>query len=462
MTVFLAKAHSLDIAYNGPMRSGVVIDSRTLLAQGYAACQAELAVRLGTQTGAGQEWYTPASALRVNNMQIDVDTKRGRTIIPGYVIGRLLTGDALTSLLRKHGLAATVALEDERQARGGAVLHVSSIDMRMYDMGYGSATFSGKITAKEDLSLEAYRDAAERLGSLLTRYRPLFLETFAKVAAALDAAHLVQNFLDGETGAFWPGSRLRHGLGDLFWVHRLFSVPCADAKDFAAAAAACKAFIASEQPELVDNVSIRAGIAVYPGNGNSAVIYDRTQVRVEDTATLASMVRAQNVFYVAAEDIDRDLFYLSNDLDRQKNSQDMSVLEKQSNTIVEYQSKVSFFKGVYDDFDNSLDPQALKIWHALEAAWQTRDRFENMNAKLDLVEKIYNRICENISRLQNKRLGTFMLAFTLISTLSVIVDTVDFTQGGALQAPSVLRIAVLCMMGFIVIFFAFTLLRQRK
>ncbi len=64
-------------------------------------------------------------------------------------------------------------------------------------------------------------------------------------------------------------------------------------------------------------------------------------------------------------------------------------------------------------------------------------RFDNLNTKLELVEKIYNRVRENLNHLQSKRLGLFMLAFTLISTLSVIVDTVDFTQGkGAGSAVS--------------------------
>lgn len=467
MTVFLAKGQKCAMGFNAPLRSGIVIDSRSLLTAGYADYQARLATALNEEDGKQEPaWYAPGGQKRGNNMQIDVDTKRGRTIIPGYVIGRLLEGRALEEALSVDSLPLTAAPEGSGIGPGGgahdAVFHLAVLDIRMHDMGYGSVTFSGEIEAMRDLTTDEYRDVAERISSVLTMYRPVLLDTFIRAAHAIEPGYILQNYLSGTVeNDFWQGSQLRLGIGDLFWVHRLFSVACENDAEFREKRVLCKALIYSEQPEMLEDFSIRPGMAIYPGNGNSAVIYDKTAIKPQETGTLGSMVRAQNIFYVAAEDIDRDLFYLSNDLDRKKHSQDMTLLEHQSNTIVEYQSKVSFFKGVYDDFDNSLDPQGLKVWHALEAAWQTRDRFDNVNTKLDLVEKIYNRICENIGRIQNKRLGSFMLAFTLISTLSVIVDTVDFTQGGALQPPSILRIIVLCMMGMIVIFFAFTLLRNR-
>jgi hypothetical protein len=78
-----------------------------------------------------------------------------------------------------------------------------------------------------------------------------------------------------------------------------------------------------------------------------------------------------------------------------------------------------------------------------------------------MIDKIYRRIMESLSHLYDKRLGTFVLAFTLISTLSVIVDTVDFTQGGDLGPPSTLRLLVLGAMGAMVLFLAVRLLRTR-
>jgi hypothetical protein len=455
-TAFMKAGERGEMAFNGPMRSGLVIDSRGLLIKGYEAYQSELLAALNP-AGSGP-WYAPHMQNRSNRMQIDADTRRGRTIIPGYFIGRLLTGEAMASLLERQGLG--VAIPDPE---GRGIFHISAIDVRLYDMGYGSASFHGQVEALHDLSMDEYRETAERIGSALSAYQPVFINAFEQVARAVRPEFISLTFHGTRpTNDYWRNSKLGQNIGDLFWVHRVFIVECQNHQQFLRRKDAGKRLVYSEAAELLEDMSISPRMAVYPGNGNSAVIHEKGGVKPQDVAVLHSMVRAQNIFYVAAEDIDRDMFYLSNELDRRKHSKDMGLLERQSEVIVEYQSKVTFLKAIYDDFDNSLDPQGLKIWHALEKAWATRDRFDNLNTKLTLVEKIYNRIRENLNHLQNKKLGTFMLAFTLISTLSVIVDTVDFTQGGDLQWPSLLRLGVLVMLLLVVVFFAVGLMRGRE
>jgi hypothetical protein len=450
---FMAKGQRREMAYNGPMRSGLVIDSRALLVRGYEVYQTELLNKLNP-AGSGQ-WYAPHMQNRGNKMQIDVDTRRGRTILPGYFIARGIAGDALASLLAQHGLKGTLDAPDN-----AATFHLTAVDIRLYDMGYGSATFTGEIEAHRDMDVEEYREAAEKIGSLLADFRPVFVSTFEQVSEAVDNTFVALSFHGlRPTNSYWRNSHLGQNIGDLFWVHRLFSIECQNHQQFTRKKDLCKRLVVSEAAEALEDMSIEPAMAVYPGNGNSAVIFEKGKVKPQDIAALTSMVRAQNIFYVAAEDIDRDMFYLSNELDRQKHSKNMSLLEKQSEVIVDYQSKVTFFRAIYDDFDNSLDPQGLKIWHALEKSWATRDRFANMNTKLELVEKIYNRIRENLNHLQNKRIGAFMLVFTLISTLSVIVDTVDFTQGADLKYPSLLRIGVLGMLLLVVVFCAVALMK---
>lgn len=452
MTAYLGSGGRRDMTFNGPMRSGLVIDSRALLAKGYVAYQQEFAAAMAGGQG---HWYTPAHGARGNKMKIDADTRRGNTIIPGYFAGRVLEEKDLSDVLAALNLPQTLRHEND------CVFHIHAIDIRLYDMGYGSATFVGEIEALRDLTMDEYRVAAEKASSLLSAYRPLFQATFEAAAGKLSSEYTLASFYGSGKNAYWANSSIFQGIGDLFWVHRVFHVPCAD--DYEMQKHSSKQLIFSEQAHLIEDASVIPHLSVYPGNGNSAEVYDTGAVQPKQLGTLLSMVRAQNIFYVAAEDIDRDLFYLSNELDRQKHSQDMKLLERQSEIIVEYQSKVTLFKAVYDDFDNSLDPQGLKIWHALEKAWHTRDRFDNLNTKLELVEKIYDRIRENLNHLQNKKLGLFMLAFTLISTLSVIVDTVDFTtQGDSLQAPSIIRIGVLLATLALVVIFAFSLLKRDR
>lgn len=461
MSVFLAADQSCDMGFNGPMRSGLVLDSRSLLVKGYTDYQASLLKTLkGLFTG---EWFMPDVPFRDNGMKIDIDTKRGNTIIPEYFMGRRLTGEALQDLLGEYGLQDRIwPTQDGKAVMDDGCFHIDEIDVRLYDLGYGSVIFNGHIKAARDLTLAEYRALAERIGSELNEYKGLFTGTFEKVAKVVAPEYVLFNFHDGlEKDDFWKNVSFGHAIGTMFWAHRLFSIPCDGENEFTAKRDLCKALVYSEQADHLADSSVRDDMAFYPGNGNSAVVYDRRSAPVADAGILAEMVCVQNVFYVTAEDIDRDLFYLANELDRRKHSQDMRTLERQSRIIVEYQSKISLFVSMYDDFDNHLDPQSVKIWHALEKSWQTRDRFQNLDSKLDMIDKIYRRIMESLSHIYDKRLGTFVLAFTLISTLSVIVDTVDFTQGGDLEPPSILRLMVLGAMGAMVLFLAVRLMRSR-
>ena len=133
-----------------------------------------------------------------------------------------------------------------------------------------------------------------------------------------------------------------------------------------------------------------------------------------------------------------------------------------SRQIVDFQSQISFFRAVYDDYDNYLDPQSLKIWHEVEECWQTRDRLEGLDTKMLQTEKIYDRIMRDLGNLHNKRLTMFVLIFTVLSMLSVIVDTVDFTQGGELSPPSMLRLALLGMMALTVVLLAHMLSKSKN
>ena len=462
MSVFLARGQSRRMVFNGPMRSGLVLDSRALLTKGYGGFQTQLLTIL-REIFSG-EWFVPDAPLRQSGMKIDIDTKRGATLIPEFFVGRRLMGEALQEVLKEYSLPAEIfpriGRKEDREDGG---FRLDCLEIHMYDLGYGSAMFEGVITANRDLTLPMFRDLCERISSAMNTYLPLFSGMFEKVAKAVPADLTLFNFHGGQQKEeFWRQVSFGHDIGTLFWVHRVFTVACSNANEYGAMKEACKAMVYSAQADQLEDTSITPGMSVYAGSGNSAVVYDASRVKDADAAVLGTMVRMQNMFYVTAEDIDRDLFYLANELDRRKHSQDMRLLERQSRIIVEYQSKISLFNAVYDDFDNHLDPQSLKVWHALELAWATRDRFRNLASKLDMIDKIYRRIMESLSHLYDKRLGTFVLAFTLISTLSVIVDTVDFTQGGELTSPSLLRIGVLLAMAAIVLFLAIRLMKSRE
>src|SRR5476649_2955565 len=97
MTVFLSAQDKREMFFNGPMRSGIVIDSQALLNQGYRKFQRELAETLRTRyMGA---WEGPDFQGRKNNLALDVDSFQGETIIPRYLISRIFQGVELEEIL---------------------------------------------------------------------------------------------------------------------------------------------------------------------------------------------------------------------------------------------------------------------------------------------------------------------------------------------------------------------------
>lgn len=135
--------------------------------------------------------------------------------------------------------------------------------------------------------------------------------------------------------------------------------------------------------------SITPGLSIFAGNGKSIVLYDSLQHAFDDTHDCIRMVRRQNIFYAAAEDMSRQLFYLTTAL---AGTHDRRVLHLQSQTLTRLESKIAPLKGIYDDADNTLDPQSLKIWHALETAWETKNLFADIQSKDTEIKKLRYRL----------------------------------------------------------------------
>lgn len=471
MSVFLAKGKTREMFYCGPLRSGVTLDSRALMAEGYAWVQKDVYAALNEVTGTWQ-WPDMEADDRASKMIFDVDNMRGETIIPRFFISRHLMGDALLKTLEPFNLPTElyqgITQDDGDNSEqplppSNAGFLLREMEIRLYDFGYASVMFRGAIKAEKDLTLDEFRVAAQKLSSELSLYNDVFMNTIRMFEKAVPPEFILVN-------AFNPvmnqrgrdkKSMAHTNIGRLAWVHRIFHVACEDKEELSQRKEDCKKLIYSTANGDIEDSSLTPDMAIYVGDGNSVTVYDKTRTTDWDMSLLRRLVQHQNVCFITIEDLDRDLFMLGNEVNRKRDTQDMQLLENQSRQIVDFQSQISFFRAVYDDYDNYLDPQSLKIWHDIEDCWQTRDRLEGLDTKMQQTEKIYDRIMRDLANLHNKKLTMFVLIFTVLSMLSVIVDTVDFTQGGELTAPSMIRLALLGMMALTVLALA-NMLAKRK
>jgi hypothetical protein len=218
-------------------------------------------------------------------------------------------------------------------------------------------------------------------------------------------------------------------MGELFWVHRIFSVPCRDQVDFIRKKTECRALVYSARTDVMDDVSLRPDMAVFPGHGNSCVVYTKDATPDWNAARLRSVVRAKNVFYAAMEDLDRDLFYLNNEIGAKGHLADMAFLERQARFMSEGLTRVNFLKSVYDDYDNQLDPQSIEIWNVLRKVWIMDDMFRAIDQKVAMLDKAHARTVQSIATLQNKKIGALIITFIMIALFAVIFGLVGVFSG---------------------------------
>lgn len=434
-TVFLAAHDEMEMFFSGPMRSGIVLDSQSLLNKGYRGFQEQLAETL-TERYMGT-WECPAFHNRRNRMAFDVDNFQGETIIPRYLICRTFTGEALKEILEEFRLA-----EEVRPARGlhmktkaeefaeerdekpfPAKFRIERMDIYLYDYGYASCVLRGKTVALQDMTVLEYRTAVEHISSALPDYTELFQSTIGKVAKVIPQEYVILSVHGNQPlrSALWPNTSLRQHIGELFWVHRVFSVPCKTMAEFELKREACRALVYGTKAETVVDVSQTPGLAIYPGNGNSCVVYQE-DVPAWNVARLRSVVRAKNVFYAALQDVDRDLFYLNNEIALHREMRDIASLERQMQFTADCLARTSFMKSVYDDYDNQLDPQSIGIWDHLRIIWIMGDMFRAIDQKAAMLDKVHDRMAQRLASLQSKRIGLLIMIFIVIALLAMIID----------------------------------------
>ena len=455
MTVFLAAQEKMEMYFNGPMRSGIVLDSQGLLNRGYRQFQKELAQKL-RELYVGS-WEYPDFQGRKNKLAFDVDSFQGETIIPRYLIARIFEGEELQDILAEFRLQADIfpAEMDEEDAgapqpdevidepaaeaappvsddkrsrlrpekkRAPAVFSVGKVDIFLYDYGYASVIISGHITAQKDLTIQEYRSAVEHISSSLPDYAELFQSTIAKIAKVIPPDVVIVSYHEEQPaeGGFWPNTTLKKHMGELFWVHRIFSVPCKDQVEFIRKKTECRALVYSARTDVMDDISLKPDMAVFPGHGNSCVVYTQDVTSPWNAARLRSVVRAKNVFYAAMEDIDRDLFYLNNEIGARGHSNDMEFLERQAQYMSDCLTRVNFLKSVYDDYDNQLDPQSIEIWNMLRKVWIMDDMFRAIDQKVAMLDKAHARTVQRLATLQSKKIGALIIIFILIALFAFV------------------------------------------
>lgn len=428
------------VAFTGPVQTSLSINSRLLVERDLDAVQRRIVERLHKAGGPeGGAWHAPESSA-AGRMERDIDNRRGRTVLPYYVVAWHVAGEAV----RRHLDPAQAYLYADDTARAAdtpmAAFRPRALAVRINHFGFGSVTLDGAVVPDDDLDAAALRGCVEQFSSALSHddaFNNALGSVVRAVRGVLDAMSREdggdEGWLVAGDAVFRDPAQEAERDVELFWFHRVFGLKWTDDRPEAELCADARELVFQGRAPQIAERSMRGGIDYLIGEGNSVAIYPAGLDDGEDRAVpcmdlLVDLIRMHNVYYAAATRLDKRLFQIGNGIILNSDRKDMGSLEDNADTIVDYYERASFFEAVYRDYEDHLDTDSHALWDCIAAAWATRDKFDAIERKLAYLEKIYDRAMQSITHLQNQRLNIIVLVFTFLSLGSVAVDLASYVH----------------------------------
>lgn len=469
MTLFLSKDHTHPVSFNGPIRTGLFLESKRFLNIGYHEFQKEFMNTLSNV--AHGTWGASNFLTYSDGGEVQPDTTRGFPIIPQFFITRILKDSDLLEKLKELDLQPQIDADpfrdenapptfeenaDEEESSPATFL-ISSIEIRMNDFGYGSVIFTGAIRAQQDLTILEFKEVCKSIGKQLNDYSELFSKTFETVWTntpqdIMSNAAFVSNLKAQQNNQYLGHQK---EIGKIIAAVCVYEIPCKDEESFQKAKELYTSQIFIRDEKYTEDASLDENMAVFIGHANHIVIYKEGHSSQWQRSLLRRVLQVKNVFYTMFEEICENLIHINSSINLDDAHPNPALLEEKARILVEYHARTEFLRGVYDDYDNHLDPQSLKILRTIEETWETADRIYALKNQLDLAKNIHDRLVQDLHQVHEKKLGAFILIFTVLGMISVIIELVEFTQFHDLSPPNPMRLLLLCMMIFIAILFAF-------
>lgn len=469
MALFLTKDHTHPVSFNGPIRTGLFLESKRFLASGYHEFQKEFMNTLSNV--AHGIWGASNFFTYSDGGEVQPDTVRGFPIIPQYFITRILKDSALLEKLQELDLKSQIdappfrdenappTFEDPPEGHDTppATFLISSIEIRMNDFGYGCVIFNGAVRAHQDLTILEFKEVCKSIGKQLNNYSDLFLKTFETVWTNTPKDIISNTAFVSNLKAQQNNQYLGHQkeIGKIIAVICVYEIPCKTEEAFQEAKELYTSQIFIRDEKYIEDASLDENMAVFIGHANHIVIYKEGHASQWQRSLLRRVLQVKNVFYTMFEEICENLIHINSSINLDDAHPNPALLEEKARILVEYHARTEFLRGVYDDYDNHLDPQSLKILRTIEETWETADRIYALKNQLDLAKNIHDRLVQDLHQVHEKKLGAFILIFTVLGMLTVILELLDFTQLDDLGAPNPMRLLLLCLLVFISILFAF-------
>lgn len=429
------KCHAIRFSLNGPIQTGISLDTRALIGNDSRRILSKLKNKL-EPSGAGWTVYEPKRDI----LDISIETRRESIVKPPYLA--IFSFDKSEVVTIQETISTYIDKPEITSFLESTLL--KTLHLRFFSFEY--ATFYAEFNIKgenHNLDFNLLRENVEALSHdrVIVLFKQLFSARIEVFRSAVQEVEITEENLKLK-GQDLPEQETQH-LGDGAiprWAHRIYGLQFEDVEGIKNSSSKIEELIYTSSNTELEDLYSRERASIYVASGNSALLSTGPDAELA-WKNLNEIVEFQNAFFAKAEDLDEDLLRLVNEisLDKLRVRRDRKQIKKMdsyANKIVDTREEVLIFKNDVSDYEGHLDPDTKKIWTGLWKQWDTGSKFEQIERQVDIMDGLYDRIITLLNQNQTRRLGTFALIFTLISGLAALVDNCSFMQGDTLTASS--------------------------
>jgi hypothetical protein len=287
--------------------------------------------------------------------------------------------------------------------RAWGTWRVAHASVDLWSLGVGMVTVVHKVEARTS-EWDVFRDGLEaERERLRTVPAPIAVQAGRAAAASLGIA----------ASPIW---------GQLLWMHVIVLVEASreaegSALDAAASAVAYGGRKAKLDPTVVD-VAARFNL-------DACVAYVQTQC---DLAVAASRVTAAHTaVWAAAAGFDRFLLEaLLTPVGRQTGS--IATLEARADELVDLYQRLHAFRTRLEAVPLHLGWNDRPFWKAVSEQWGLEELLDGLVDRFETLEHVHSHLLEAVSGRRARRLGAFVLVFTVASVITFGITVINFSQ----------------------------------
>jgi hypothetical protein len=397
------------IKLNGPFYTGFFIDSATVIEKGYSNVQEIILEALNNQDAKG--WTIEGSRIR-SDLLYAVEFAQ-KTIYAG------------TPMIGQSFLTHKLLIENHEINFQGHRFVIKSIVSFYHDYGVGVYNLDIDIYLAEEIEISEYRSLVEQFsGTLNTILNPhiesdtlVLKEVLEANGIPVESYEEIAKELKEKRDDFIP---IRKSL----WFHRIFDFKVPEiSRDVVQK---FLVLLSSSQPSGPQNCSLSHHAAVYPGYGNSLLVY---ATKLDKPINLDRLIALAQFYYAATSLLDTILFNRFADFHVKKMTEPkIKEIEEDVRVVQQLSERLELFLLILKDSILNFSPDSTQMWKTLEAEWYYTPLLTALRDKAELLQHKNEELLDELTQKRQATLNRFVKIFTVFAIIGPIFEAWTFLE----------------------------------